>query len=169
MKLSYETLLEKAEMMGRISDKKLVRSLKSIQPLLCMVEKTDPEKYMQMMIDQHCIFFGPHYTEELACHQVEKMRSVNAAGKECTGQHWSVSETEEATKAYSVPSGYNKWDVYVALNSFWHDVHSSQKDEQQIIADAVSFYLKDEDGPDGKPFVYMKAMMEAKQKQISDR
>lgn len=165
MKLSFSDMLDEVKRSGRLTDAKVLESMEEMEEMFCDLEKSNPEKFHELMRRQHCIFYGPHYGEEFARHDVAKMRSKEATGKECEGEHWGVGETSEMVKAMAVPSSYNKWDVYVALNAFWHDVHAVQNDEEQIVAEAVSFFLKDMDGPEGKVWIYMEAMHAARMKQ----
>jgi hypothetical protein len=121
------------------------------------MEEQHPEEYWRFIREQHGILFGDHYDEKFAMYDVAMIRYTNREGKECSGAHWTVEQTCEAVRSMRVPEGVTKWDVYVALNSFYADMCRELADDQ-IIAAACRFYFKDEDAPKGKIWLYMKAM-----------
>ena len=66
----------------------------------------------------------------------------------------------------SLPSGTTFWDFAVAITGNWHDKVDLFKKwfpdafEERVIEDAINFYFKDQDAPEGKVWHYMIAMDE---------
>lgn len=92
---------------------------------------------------------------------VEGIRYTGPSGEKRTGAHWTADQIEEAARGMSFPSGTTKWDKYVAFNSFYADM-CMVCDDAQILKGAHRFYFADEDAPQGKIWVYMAAMYDAR-------
>jgi hypothetical protein len=157
MRYSYKEMLANAKKAGVTSEKKMWDAIEGIEDVLRVMEVHHPEDYWRFMRAQHGILYGCHYDEAFARYDVAGIKYVNREGKERSGERWTVDEALSAFGNLRLPEGTTKWDVYVALNSFYADM-CQELDDEQIVRSAWRFYFKDEDGPKGKVWLYMAAM-----------
>ena len=115
------------------------------------------EALARYMHERQC---GAHFNEHHGKAAVARMFHTDADGERHTGEHWTVDEAEELTSAVrgGLPATTTKWDIYVAINAFWHDFERPGKPDAQIVGDAVCFFFRDEDAPDGKIWNYISAL-----------
>lgn len=73
------------------------------------------------------------------------MWHTDKRGEKHCGEHWSVSQARQVMREHGLASPINEYDVYVALNAFWHDLACVIEDESVLIEAAVAFWFKDED------------------------
>ena len=74
----------------------------------------------------------------------------------------SLEEVQEIASRHksSIPSSYNIYDVYVAMNASYHDFCKLYKTwfpdnfKEKIIETAITFWFKDEDYGEGKVWDY---------------
>lgn len=164
MIMHYKELIKEYHAKGFGSEKKMWESVYILEDAMECLKEKDPEEYEEAMRDLHEVFCGSHYNEHFACEDVSGMRHKNSKGEEIKGEHWNVEQVKEAVKGISLPSNTTIWDMYVALNANWHDKEVKFKEwfgedaEKKIIEDAICFYFKDEDAPEGKVWLYMDAM-----------
>lgn len=155
---------------GLFSEAKMWESIECLDELLEEMEEDCPDKFWEFMRDQHEIFMGPHFDEKFAKYQVEHMHHKGTDGKEYKGAKWDIEQTNSVMSKYKsvLPSGTTEWDFFVALNASYHDHCNEYKEwfadkyEERIIEEAVNFYFKDDDAPNGKVWYYMIAMDEHK-------
>lgn len=136
-------------------EKKMWASVEVTEEAMEYIKEKDPEKYECLMRKLHEALHGKHYCEEMALHDVSKMHSVGSDGTKHVGAHWTVEQIEAALSSKPFPTGTTKWDKYVAVNAFWHDLRKKLTDEQVINA-AYLFWFDDEDWESsGKIWDYM--------------
>ena len=90
------------------------------------------------------MLYKGHYTEDFARHDVDHIQYTNKKGEKKEGEYWSVDQVAEAMKGYALPSGVNKWDLYVAANAMKADI-CKEFDDEQVLKAAYLFFFKDED------------------------
>lgn len=117
------------------------------------------EDKMKVLKRVHKIIDGGHYDETFAKYQVSKMYYTDNEGDHY-GPYYTLEQTKEIYKRYKedIPTGYNLYDFYVALNMIQSDyttlVHKWFKDldkdsfEQKIL-DLTLNWLNDTDNPFG--------------------
>lgn len=161
--MNYKKMMEEYASKG-ISSDKMMKAIATLDPAMNALSKRDEELYISTMRDLHEAIMGCHYNEEFAKYDVSQMHHTRPDGSKYKGEHWGIDSVREALKGMSIPSNYNAWDCYVALNANWHDKEVVFKKwfpedhEQKVIEDAVDFYFNDEDAPNGKIWLYMSAM-----------
>lgn len=158
---SYKKILNDYKNRGSFNEDKMWLSVEALdKAILEELEESNPELYWNFMRDQHEIFCGKHFDEKFAKWEVERMHH-----DDIEGQHWSLADVKSIFENMrsKLPNATTIWDFYVALNANWHDKVDLYKGwfenyEEKIINDAINFYFMDEDAPDGKIWVYMRAM-----------
>ena len=83
--------------------------------------------------------------EKFARYDVEKMWHIAKDGIKHEGEHWNVSQARQVMREHGLSLPINEYDVYVALNAFWHDLSCVISDEDELIEAAIKFWFKDED------------------------
>ncbi len=118
-----------------------------------------PEDYCHMERVVYASIAGSHYNEEFAKQDVKKMY-YNRNGMKMSAPYWSDEQVAEVYNKVKgeIPSAYNMWDWYVALNMTkadncvlfrkWWQGASDEEVEKRIIEAAVN-YLNDTDNPYG--------------------
>jgi hypothetical protein len=157
----YSEMLEEAKNAGLTNEKIMWKSIAGVSEMLQLVKRDHPEMYWEFMREQHGILYGNHYNESFAIHDVSMIRYTDRMGKKCEGPYWTLEQIESATKGMAYPAGTTKWDKYVAFNGFYADT-CTVLEEEQIIKAAHKFYFMDEDAPQGKIWLYMEAIYDAK-------
>ena len=159
--MEYKDMIRDAKANGVASDKAMWQSVDTLSDMLCILRDEHPDEYWRFMRKQHSILYGNHYDRNFAEMDVEGIRYTGPSGEKRTGAHWTADQIEEAARGMSFPSGTTKWDKYVAFNSFYADM-CMVCDDAQILKGANRFYFADEDAPQGKIWVYMAAMYDAR-------
>lgn len=165
---NYHKMLKHYKEKGLFSEAKMWESVESLDELLEEMEEKDPEMFWDFMREQHCIFCGPHFDERFGKWQIEQMHHKGEDGKEYKGMHWPEDDMKAVFDKYksSLPAGTTYWDVAVAITGNWHDKAClfkkwfPENHEEKVIEDAINFYFKDQDAPEGKVWHYMIAMDE---------
>lgn len=162
--MNYKELIDDYQLRGIVSEKKMLESIEILDGAMMCLKEQDPDVYDETIRAIHRIFCGPHYNSCFAKQDVAKMHHKNLKGEEKRGEHWNIEQVKEVAKNFSFPTNTTPWDIYVALNANWHDKNVSFKKwfgddcDSKIIDDAISFYFKDDDAPDGKIWIYQYAM-----------
>lgn len=163
---NYSKMLKYYKEKGLFSEAKMWESVDCLDELLVEVEDKNPGLFWDFMRDQHEIFCGPHFDDKFGKWQIEQMYHKGEDGKKYEGLHWSEDDMKLVFDKHksSLPSGTTFWDVSVAITGNWHDKVDlfkkwfPENHEEKIIEDALCFYFKDVDAPDGKVWRYMIAM-----------
>lgn len=94
-----------------------------------------------------------HFNESYAKYIVSKMWHKDDTGRKCMGEKYDMLMAKEVCERYRgmVPSSVTYSDVYIAINSQYHDYHCLFKKwfgddiDYKIIESAVRYWFKDED------------------------
>lgn len=174
--ICYKDMVSRAK--DTASEEVMLKSIDNVQHLLNHVKETCPEYYWEFIRSEQENMFGDHYSEEFALLDVSNMYHTDTNDEIVKGEHWSMAQAAKVAKEFKIE---NVADLYVALNAFYHDKINLElkwalKDlkndvdaddlesaaetraENRIIADTINFWFNDEDAPDGKIWLYMKAM-----------
>lgn len=108
---------------------------------------------------------GYHYNEEYAKCDVEKMYYVDKGGSKKFAPYWTVEQVDEVYSAVKdqIPSEYNMWDFYVALQMMksdncrllreWFPDAGEEEHEQKLVELTIN-WLNDVDNPYGTSKVW---------------
>jgi hypothetical protein len=146
--MDYKQLIKTASESGNFKERTMWESIDNVADLLNAIKQDNPELYWSFMRQQHGILYNNHYTQQFAEYDVAQLQHT-CGGQQHNGGHWTVEQTQAATKGMRLPDGVTKWDVYVALNAMAADA-CGVLDEDKIIEFAVKFHFFDEDWADAK-------------------
>lgn len=130
--------------------------MKAIDNLLLWVQTTHHPIYEKYLIDLYEEEHGSHFNEEYARKAVCKMHHHDGSAI-IHGEHWSIDEIENIISTYTIGGGDTKWDAYVAVHAYWHEMiiqYQKRGNERDLISDAICFFFNDEHFPDGKIWRY---------------
>ena len=154
--MSYYDIVKSNAAKFRGDEKAMWSSIESVSALLEKIKEEHPDLYWLFLRDQHEVMVGHHFNEAYAKWEVEKMHHKGIDGTTYKGEHWSIEQTNAVLNGMrsKIPSAYNEWDFYVALNASYHDFckaakkHMPDKADELIIDLAVAFWFEDEDWED---------------------
>lgn len=114
------------------------------------MRRDDMDKVMKYMRDS--MSKGNHFSESEAEHLVSIMYHTES-GRKCSGEKFDMHKAKEVCERYRgiLPASVAVADVYVAINSQYHDYVELFKSwftdgiEQRIIESAIIFWFKDAD------------------------
>lgn len=131
--------------LGKGSEEVMHKSVELVDELLMEIKHEHPQRYWRFIREQQGLVSGGHYDEAFARYDVEQMWHTDKRGEKHCGEHWSVSQARQVMREHGLASPVNEYDVYVALNAFWHDLACVIEEESVIVEAAVAFWFKDED------------------------
>lgn len=151
--MTYLEIIKENAAKFRGDEKTMWASVERASALLERIKEEHPDLYWAFLRDQHEAMVGHHFNEAYAKWQVAQMRHKGSDGIEYKGEHWPVEATNGVRAKYpnKIPSEYNEWDFYVALNASYHDFCAWAKKkfpdqaEAEIIELAIAFWFLDED------------------------
>lgn len=146
MRDMYKEIVKQS--LGKGSEEVMHKSVELVDELLMEIKHEHPQRYWRFIREQQGLVSGGHYDEAFACYDVEQMWHTDKRGEKHCGEHWSVSQARQVMREHGLASPVNEYDVYVALNAFWHDLSCVIDEESVIIEAAVAFWFKDEDFSD---------------------
>ena len=162
--MHFKQAIKEYQTKGYGTEAKMWASIDVLDEAMMFLKEKNPDIYEETMRTIHEVFCGPHYNETFARMDVAAMHHKNKAGQTEKGEHWNINQVTAALKGFSLPPNATQWDAYVALNANWHDKEVEytgwfeDNAEKHIIEDAVNFYFRDDDAPEGKVWKYMCAM-----------
>lgn len=114
------------------------------------LDATDREKLFKMMLGEEGT--GSHFNEDSAKYIVSNMYHTSG-GRKYTGEKFDMHKAKEICERYRgiLPTSVTPTDVYVAINSQYHDYAELFKNwfgndiEQKIVESAIVFWFKDAD------------------------
>lgn len=124
-------------------------------------ENLSEEQYKQVAKDVYESLNGKHFNEEFAREQVSKMY-YTYQGQAYYAPYWDEHTIDRIYTQYKrqIPSQYNYWDFYVALNMVKSDNCPLLKkwfpneDHQEKIVELTINWLNDTDNPYGESKVW---------------
>lgn len=137
---------------------------KRIASFLEEAEKAMPEEVEELRCDLEIAIHGPHFTEYTSEMAVAEM--VNADNT--VGGHWSLDETTAVAESKGLDfetKKYNMYDWYYTMNMIYSDFFMFHRGEPTKVAEMSVLWLEDKDAPEGKSYLYYKAMKNAKLKE----
>lgn len=127
------------------SEEVMNRSVDLVAELLEEVKDSNPEEYWRFIRKQQGLMSGGHYDEEFARYDVKHMWHTTKHGEKRMGEHWSVEQAKQVMREHGLSAPINEFDVYVALNAFWHDLSEVITEEGLLIEAAIAFWFEDDD------------------------
>lgn len=143
MRDMYKEIIKQS--LGKGSEEVMHKSVELVDELLMEIKHEHPQRYWRFIREQQGLVSGGHYDEAFARYDVEQMWHTDKRGEKHCGEHWSVSQARQVMREHGLASPVNEYDVYVALNAFWHDLSCVIEEESVIVEAAVAFWFKDED------------------------
>ena len=115
-----------------------------------------PDLYDDMECDLYMAVYGPHFSESTYTKAVNGL--INNDGT--TGPHWSAQQVLDYARSRGVTPGerFNQYDLAYVMNMMYSDYHGAVQDTTESYLRLASAFLTDPDAPDGKAFLYWKAM-----------
>jgi hypothetical protein len=141
---SYYEIVKSADKSGTFTKETMWDSVCSVSKLLDTLKDSDPDKYYEFMRQEFGRMNAYQYDEEFARYDVGQMTWHDKDGNKHSGEYWSISDIEDATKDMQFPSSVTRWTKYVAFNIFATDLAASSS-PAQILKDAYEFFFHDED------------------------
>lgn len=133
--------LYEAKKSRKISEDVMWESIASIDDFLAEMEKINPEAVQRFMKKQHEIMFGPHYNEEYANEDLDRLVYKDKEGQK-NGAHWTKSEVEQATRGMQFNSDVTCWDKYVAFNWVYSKMSLLYSDDDILRITYTMFFDK---------------------------
>lgn len=153
--MSYKRIIDKARHDGVSPERAMLASVDKVDELAEMLRDEHPELYNRFMRGTHEALYGPHYDEEFAERDVQRLSYTDVDGRKRTGPHWTKEEVLSATSGKVFPSGTTDCDRYVAYNAAYADF-CKKFDDDDILDIAYLFFFADEDwNGQGKVWKYM--------------
>lgn len=112
----------------------------------------DEDMYKMMRYMRHSMNEGEHFDESEAKYLVADMYHTEN-GRKYTGEKFDIHKAKEICERYRgiLPTSVTPADVYVAINSQYHDYAELFKNwfgndiEQKVVESAIVFWFKDAD------------------------
>lgn len=153
--MRYMDMVAKARKEGKANESNMWASIRMVDDLL---DEIDNEVLKQkFMRDAHEMFYGMHYTTEIAAEDLSGMKYTDREGVKRTGAHWTLEEVKVAWEGIKFPADTTDADKWVAANVFYADL-CQVLDDATILKAAHKFWFEDEDAHEGKIWVYMRDM-----------
>lgn len=127
-------------------------------------EKLTKEEYADVERDMYYSMVGGHYNEQYAHEDVAQMY-YERDGKKWYAPYWTDQQVEQVYNNVrdKIPSEYNMWDFYVALNMvksdncnlfrhWWQGAEDTEIEKK--VVEATVNYLDDPDNPYGTEKVW---------------
>ena len=142
--MNYKELTQKAREAGVTKEETMWASIAMVNDLLEEMQGVAPDVVCRFIRKQHQLFFGCHYTEEYAEHDLAGIYYIDAKGHRHEGAYWSPEQVAEATRSMTFPAGTTIWDKWVAFNAFRADT-KGKLDDETTLRTAYDYYFADDD------------------------
>ena len=127
------------------------------------MDEEEKSEFKDMMKKLHEGLSGGHFNESYGRHEVSKMFHIEG-NKKYVGEKFDMNKAREVKEMYKsiIPDTYTLADVYVAINSQYHDYAVLFKSwfgnssDHKIIESAVNFWFRDDDCPECKVWDHFK-------------
>ena len=119
------------------------------------LKHTMPDLYLDMECELYEHVYGHHFTSWKYDYAVSGF--VNNDGTR--GPHWTVSDVTGYAKSHGASyRNYNEYDLAYAMNMVYSDYYGVISDSVDAYYRTAIAFLEDKDAPEGKAFLYYKAM-----------
>jgi len=119
------------------------------------LKRTMPELYEDMEEELYEHIYGPHFSKRKYDCAVAKL--VNQDGTK--GPHWTVQQIVDYAKSHGIQFAPNtEYDFAYALNMLYSDYYGAVPDSVESYFRLAKAFLDDRDAPEGKAYLYYKAM-----------
>ena len=116
---------------------------KRINCFLKEINNECPDKVRKLLFDLWEILYGPYFNEELAKEIVLHMVHNGDNGKEVWGE--LVTLEEASSMLPSELREKHKWNAYVAINGFVHDIARTPLNRKEAIKAGYIYFFEDDD------------------------
>lgn len=119
------------------------------------LKRTMPELYEQMECELYEHIYGPHFTSWKYDDAVSELKNEDGT----VGPHWTVQQITEYAKAHGLQyRDYNEYDFAYVMNMVYSDYRGAVQDSTDAYFMLARAFIEDKDAPEGKAFIYWKAM-----------
>ena len=119
------------------------------------LKRTNPEIYQEMECDLYESIHGPHFTDWKYEWAVKDLENEDGT----KGPHWSAQDIAMLAKQKGVSfERFNEYDLAFAMNMAYSDYYGAVPDTVDSYFKIAKAFLEDKDAPEGKAFLYHKAM-----------
>ena len=153
---------------SNLSTSNLIQGVEGFADVFDHIGEIDPELYHNAIKSFHEKVHGEHFNEYFAKKQVDDMHHTDIHKTIVKGEFFSPIYAKQIydNRVRLICPTSNVWDVYVALNSQYHDyvkiftekMPSSDEHEikNAVVETAIVFWFKDEDAKPNKVWNYFK-------------
>lgn len=127
------------------SEEIMWQSVEAVSDLVEKLKVSHPEMAREFLMKEHSRMYGPHFNEEMAKEEVSKMHHTAMNGETINGEMISVEQTYNMLPSELREQG--KWDAYIGVNAFMHDLAKTDISTEDISRAAIDFWFDDEDFP----------------------
>lgn len=135
-----------------------------LEDIMDELNSSDKDKLFRMLLEEDNIT-DSHFNEGTAKHLVSQMYHISS-GRKYVGEKYDMSKAKEVAERYRgiIPQSTTYADVYVALNTQYHDYCELFKSwfgeniDTRVVESAINFWFKDVDykGDGSKVYKYFK-------------
>lgn len=119
------------------------------------LKRSMPELYEDMECELYEHIYGDHFTDW----KYEKAVACLENQDGTKGPHWTVDQITDYAKGHGASyKGYNKWDMAYIFNIMYSDYFGVVPDNVESYFKLANAFLEDKDAPEGKAYLYYKAM-----------
>lgn len=119
------------------------------------LKRTMPELYEDMECELYEHIYGPHFTKWKYDWAVSKLENQDGT----RGPHWTVPQVTDYAKSRGVEfTRFNEYDLAYVMNMVYSDYFGSVPDSTESYFKIAKAFIMDKDAPEGKAFLYYKAM-----------
>ena len=121
-----------------------------------ILKRSMPDLYKQMECELYQHIYGPHFTSWKYDYAVSELENQDGS----KGAHWTVQQITDYAKSKGIrfDKNYNIYDFAYAMNMVYSDYYGSVTDTTDSYFMLAKAFIEDKDAPDGKAFLYYKAM-----------
>lgn len=119
------------------------------------LKSSNPEAHKRLECELYESIYGKHFCDWLCEEEVAKMENEDGT----RGGHWSQKEISDYAKSKGTRfSCFNEYDLAYAMNMVYSDYHGAVQDSAESYYRVAIAFLEDRDAPEGKAYLYWKAM-----------
>lgn len=119
---------------------------------------TNPKMYKDLEYDLYEYIHGLHF-DDYTYAQASACFKNNDGTK---GPHWTIDDIKSVIKSHGTDlARYNEYDFAYAMNMAYSDFYGAVIDNTETYYKIAKAFLDDKDGPEGKAWVYYRAMKDA--------